>query len=40
MDKELREMLEKGAIRQANTLKEEFLSTLFLIKKKYGSEGQ
>ena len=36
MDTEVKEMLKKGAIRQASTVKGEFLSNLFLVKKKDG----
>ena len=39
MDKEVKEMLKKGAIRQASTIKGEFLSSLFLVKKKYRGMG-
>ena len=38
MDKEVKEMLKKGAIRQASAVKGEFLSNLFLVKKKNGWE--
>ena len=38
MDKEVKEMLKKGAIRQASTVKGEFLSNLFLVKKKNGGQ--
>ena len=34
IDKEVKEMLKKGAIRQASTVKGEFLSNLLLVKKK------
>ena len=41
MDKEVKEMLKKRAIRQASTVKGEFLSNLFLVKKKNGGcKGQ
>ena len=39
MDKEVKEMLKKGALRQASTVKGEFLSNLFLVKKKNGGQG-
>ena len=40
LDKEVKEMLKKGAIRQVSTVKGEFLSNLFLVKKKDGGKGQ
>ena len=40
MDKEVKDMLKKRAIRQANTVKREFLSNLFLAEKKDGGKGQ
>ena len=38
MGKEVKEMLKKGATRQASTVKGEFLRNLFLIKKKDGGQ--
>ena len=40
MDKEVQDMLKKRAIKQANTVKREFLSNLFLAEKKDGGKGQ
>ena len=39
MDKEVKEMLKKGAVRQASIVKEEFLSSLFLVKKEWGAKA-
>ena len=39
IDKEVKEMLKKGVIRQASTVKGEFLSNLLLVKKKNGGGG-
>ena len=38
MDKEVKKMLKKGAIRQASTVNREFLSNLFLVKMKDGMQ--
>ena len=36
----MKEMLKKGEIRRANTIKGEFLSNFFLVKKKDGELGR
>ena len=40
MDKEVKEMLRNGAIRQANKVKGEILSNFFFAKKEDGGKGQ